>query len=93
MKKIREMIKNILFILVIILIFKALISYELAKTEYKVYEYTVKGNDTLWSIAGQICDKNEELYIRKVIVDIKEINELEDSTIYIGQTIKLPIYE
>ncbi len=93
MKKIKEMIKNTLFILIIILSFKILISYELAKTEYKSYEYIVKGNDTLWTIAGQICDKNDDLYIRKVIVDIKEMNKLEDSIIYIGQTIKLPIYE
>ena len=83
MKKIKEMIKNTLFILIIILSFKVLISYE----------YIVKGNDTLWTIAGQICDKNDDLYIRKVIVDIKEMNKLEDSIIYIGQTIKLPIYE
>ena len=86
MKKIKEMIKNTLFILIIILSFKVLISYE-------GQAYIVKGNDTLWTIAGQICDKNDDLYIRKVIVDIKEMNKLEDSIIYIGQTIKLPIYE
>lgn len=93
MKNVKEMVKNILFILAIIFVFKSIISFELAKTEYKSYEYVVKGNDTLWTIAGQICQKHEELYIRKVIVDIKEINQLEESTIYIGQTIKLPIYE
>lgn len=92
MNKVKEMAKNIFLIFIIILLFKTLISYQLAKTEYKTYEYSVKGNDTLWSIATQICDNNDDLYIRKVIIDIKEINELDDSIIYINQILKLPIY-
>lgn len=92
MKKIRVMVKNILFILVVMLLLKAIVSYQLAKTEYSTYNYSVKGNDTIWTIATKICSENENLYIRKVIVDIKKLNDLNDSTIYIGQTLKLPIY-
>lgn len=92
MKRLRKMLKNIFFILIVILIFKTLISYQLARTQYETYDYSVKGNDTIWNIAAKICSENEDLYIRKVILDIKEINNLEDSTIYIGQVIKLPIY-
>jgi hypothetical protein len=91
MEKAKEMIKNILFILIIIMLFKILISYELAKTEYDTYEYVVMKNDTLWNIASNICDNND-VYIRKVIIDIKQINDMNNSTIYVGQTIKLPIY-
>lgn len=92
MKKVRGMVRNILYILAIMLLLKTIVSYQLAKTEYSTYDYSVKGNDTLWTIATKICSENDNLYIRKVIVDIKDINNLDDSIIYIGQTIKLPIY-
>lgn len=92
MKNLKQMIKNILFILVLIFIFKAFMSYQLAKTEYKTYNYTVNANDTLWNIASNICSKNTDIYIIKVITDIKEINNMSESIIYEGQTIMLPIY-
>lgn len=92
MKNLKKMIKNILFILVFIFLFKTVISYQLAKTEYQTYNYTVNANDTLWNIASNICSKNRDIYIRKVITDIKEINNMSESVIYEGQTIMLPIY-
>lgn len=92
MKKFREMIKNIIFILIVILLFKNILSYQLAKTEYSTYNYTVCSNDTLWNIAADICNENKDIYIRKVISDIKEINNMTDPIIYVGQTIQLPIY-
>ncbi len=92
MKNLKKMIKNILFILVLIFLFKTVISYQLAKTEYQTYNYTVNANDTLWNIASNICSKNRDIYIRKVITDIKEINNMSESVIYEGQTIMLPIY-
>lgn len=92
MENLKKMIKNILFILVVILFFKTIISYQLAKTEYKTYDYTVHANDTLWNIASEICTYNEDVYIRKVITDIKQINNMKESIIYEGQTIMLPIY-
>ena len=92
MKNLKKMIKNILFILVLIFLFKTVISYQLAKTEYQTYNYTVNANDTLWNIESHICSKNRDIYIRKVITDIKEINNMSESVIYEGQTIMLPIY-
>ena len=92
MKNLKQMIKNILFILVLIFIFKAFMSYQLVKTEYKKYNYIVNAHDTLWNIASNICSKNTDIYIRKVITDIKEINNMSESIIYEGQTIMLPIY-
>ena len=92
MKNLKKMIKNILFILVLIFLFKTVISYQLEKTEYQTYNYTVNANDTLWNIASNICSKNRDIYIRKVITDIKEINNMSESVIYEGQTIMLPIY-
>lgn len=92
MNRLKEMLKNILFILVIIIIFKALVTYQLAKTEFQTYDYTVTSGDTLWNIAADICEDNNDLYIKNVISDIKSINNLENPIIYVGQTIKLPIY-
>lgn len=90
MENIKKMIKNVALIVAILLLFKATISYQIAKTEYSTYDYLVVSNDTLWTIAGEICDEDKN--IRNVIIDIKEINDIKDSTIYVGQTIKLPIY-
>lgn len=92
MKRVKELVKNVLFILLVILLFKTIVSYQLAKTEYKTYEYEIKEKDTLWNIAMEICKEDDDLYVRKVINDIKEINILNSSTIYEGQVIKLPIY-
>lgn len=91
MKKVKELSKNILLILIFILLFKLVLTYQLAKTEYKTYDYTVQSQDTLWTIASKISD--EETNIRNTIIDIKEINQMEDAQIYEGQTIKLPIYK
>lgn len=90
MENIKKMIKNVILIVVVLLLFKAAISYQIAKTDYNTYDYLVVNNDTLWTIAGDICDEDQN--IRNVIIDIKEINNMKDSTIYVGQTLKLPIY-
>lgn len=92
MKKVKELLKDVLFILILIIIFKTVVNYELAKTNYETYEYTVNSGETLWNIATKICDKNQDLYIKKVINDIRDINDLENPTIYVGQTLQLPIY-
>jgi len=92
MKRVKELIKDVLFILIMIIIFKTVVTYQLAKTQYETYEYTVNNGETLWNIAADICEDNDELYIKNVINDIREINDLENPTIYVGQTIQLPIY-
>lgn len=92
MKKIKELVKDILFLFVVILVFNIVISKGLAKTEYKTCDYTVKDGDTVWNIASDICNENNELYIKNVVSDIRKINELDEPTIYAGQVIMLPIY-
>lgn len=91
-ERVKEFVKNVIIILVILLVFKSILSYQLARSEKESYEYTVMKSDTLWTIAANICDENEGLNIRNVISDIKELNNISSSTIYTGQTIKLPIY-
>ena len=92
MKKIKELVKDILFLFVVILVFNIVISKGLARTDYKTCSYIVKDGDTVWNIASDICNENNELYIKNVVSDIRKINELDEPTIYAGQVIMLPIY-
>ena len=49
----------------------------------------VSSNDTLWTIAKNICDKNESCQLYSVIKDIKDLNDIKDSVIYEGQVLKV----
>ena len=53
---------------------------------------TVQKEDTIWSIANNICKNNEKLNIQNVIIEIKQINDLSNSDIYIGQILNIPVY-
>lgn len=94
-KNVKKFIRGILIILgsifILSLIFvKTTLSY--TTNEYKTIY--VKNGDTLWSIA---CDlqKNNSYYngkdIRYIIGDLKEINKLNNSTVYINQELNIPI--
>lgn len=73
------------FIIVSLIILVSLFSVCLAKTEIVTEDYIVSTGDTLWSIA---CE-NAETDIREYIYELREINNLNDCTIYPGQTIKI----
>ncbi len=49
----------------------------------------VKSGDNIWSIAKDIDSPRD---IREVIYDIKELNNLDSSTIYPGEKLYLPSY-
>lgn len=63
-----------------------------ANKQIQMKEVYINNNDTLWSIAGKICEKDDSLNIQNVIIDIKKINNLENSNIYVGQTLFIPEY-
>lgn len=48
----------------------------------------VSSGDTLWDIATEYCTKGD---IRNYIADVMRINQLEDGTIYSGQSLLLPV--
>ena len=52
-------------------------------------DYWVKQGETLWSIAQEYSPDGYD--IRKMIYEIKEINEMETSMIYSGDKIMIPI--
>ncbi len=51
--------------------------------------YTVSAGDTLWSIVGDVC--NGDINMRKVIDEVKEVNNLKSSCITVGDTLLIPI--
>jgi LysM repeat protein len=64
-----------------------LLNYKVFSYQAPVYEKTiVSKGDTLWSIA-----KDYGGNINKKIFEIKKINNLETSDIYIGQELLIPI--
>lgn len=94
-KNIKKFIRGILLILGIVLIIslifvKTTLSY--TTSEYKTIY--VKNGDTLWSIASDL-QESDNYYtgkdIRYIIADLKEINNLKNSTVYINQEIQIPI--
>lgn len=64
-----------------------------SKTEISYREEYILKGDTLWSIAENEVDTNEYFKnkdIRDVIYEIKEINNLENGNLSIGQEILIP---
>lgn len=49
---------------------------------------TVQAGDTLWDLAADHCEKGD---IRSYISEIKRLNEMENSIIYAGQSLLLPV--
>jgi len=88
----KKIIRNILFLLIVFIIFNILTSQIFGKRDFKTTSITVKSGDTLWGISSNICNKNSSLNIQEVIYDIKEINGLNSNEIITGTSIYVPIY-
>ncbi len=87
--RIKNKIKFIRSIAIIVFLLIALFNISIAKTdkEAEIIDYTISKGETLWSIAGEYKEKNED--IRQYIYDIKKLNNMTDSTVYPGQVIKI----
>ncbi len=55
----------------------------------KYIEICVRSGDTLWSLADEHGAQNVDK--RKIIYEISTINNLDDSYIYPGQVLKVPV--
>lgn len=62
------------------------ISYGYKEKEYKMIE--IQQGDTLWDIAQRYRGDTE---IRKYLYEIKRVNGLDTSEIYIGDMLKIPV--
>lgn len=80
-------------ILCMIVIFSSK-TYSKGEIDYKI-EYVCKG-ETLWNIAKEESKNNkyfEKEDIRNIIYELQNINNLDNSNLYEGMKIKIPIYK
>ena len=88
----KKIIRNILFLLVVFMLFNMLTSTIFGKKDLKTTSITVKSGDTLWGISKKICSNDTSLNIQEVIYDIKEINGLDSNEIITGSSLYVPVY-
>lgn len=81
--------KFIRSIAIVIFLLIAIFNVSIAKSnnEEKIISYTIAPGQTLWSIAREYTPNSKD--IRETIYEIKQLNNMTDSTIYPGQTIQI----
>lgn len=93
-KNIKKFIGSTVILLFIILGFSLIISniaLSHGTKQYKSY-YVAKG-DTIWMIAKEQKELNpyyQDQEIREIVFDIKDINQLESSSLKENQELKIP---
>lgn len=87
--RIKNKVKFIRNIAILVFLLIALFNISIAKTnsEAEIIDYTISKGETLWNIAKEYTPDNKD--IRQTIYEIKQLNNMTDSTIYPGQTIKI----
>lgn len=83
--------KFIRSIAIVIFLLIAIFNVSIAKSsnEAEIIDYTIAPGQTLWSIAKEYTPNSKD--IRQTIYEIKQLNNMTDSTIYPGQTIQIKI--
>lgn len=74
---------------IVIFLLVALFNISVAKSneEAEIISYTITPGETLWSIAKEYTPDNKD--IRQTIYEIEKLNNLDNATIYAGQTIQI----
>lgn len=97
MKKYRLDLKrvctNIMILATIFVLFNTIGNFTFGSKNIETKTIMVESRDTLWSIASDICKaSSEDLNVQNVILEIKNINNLDSSEIFVGQELNIPIY-
>lgn len=81
--------KFIRSIAIVIFLLIAIFNVSIAKSsnEEEIIAYTIAPGQTLWSIAREYTPNSKD--IRETIYEIKQLNNMTDSTVYPGQVIKI----
>ena len=96
--KIVNKVKFVRTISVLVVIIVALVIFTksaYSKGEMRYKEDFIYSGDTLWSIAEKEIINNKYFNnkdIREVVLELKDINNLKDSNLVVGEKIKIPIY-
>jgi len=90
-KRIKTMRNNIIILSVAICLLNLLFTNIFAVKDLDTKEYVVMRGETLWSIAEDLYSE-ENSDIQKIIFDIKDVNNMNDSIVYEGQVINVPVY-
>lgn len=95
MKKFVRSVLILIGVIVALIIFfpKATLSHN--ENTYSNYEkISVAQGDTLWSIASYQQENNPyytEKDVRDIIIELKKVNQLSNSNLQVGQTLKVPV--
>ena len=86
---IKNKFKFIRSVTIIVFLLLTLFSTSIAKSneEAEIISYTVCKGDTLWNIAQEYKAENKD--IRQYIYEIEKLNNMTNSNIYEGQTLKI----
>ncbi len=91
----KKFIRSLFIILLGIFILSLICSKgTLSHKELEYEKLCVTSGDTLWNIAEELQSNNDYYKnkdIRYIISDVKSINNLESSNLYIGQELSVPI--
>ena len=87
-------IRNILILALLIVLANTFLFPIIGEGKMPTKSITVANNDTLWKVASNVIkDANDDtLNINKVMHEIKELNNMESSTVYVGQVLEVPVY-
>ena len=89
----KKFIRSLIIIVGILILITISINNTYSKTEISYKEdYIIKG-DTLWSIAEHEVNTNEYYKnkdIREVMYEIRELNQIQNESLEIGQKIIIP---
>jgi len=87
--KIKNMPRFLTFIILLFIVISCIINMFLNKVfshdEEKYKNVTISQGDTLWAIANEL-----EGDVNKNIYEIKKLNHLDSSIVYVGQNIIVP---
>ncbi|MBQ1407593.1 MAG: LysM peptidoglycan-binding domain-containing protein [Eubacterium sp.] len=92
--RIKSKVRFTVFMLIVMFVIMTLLGAALpglavdaSKVTYKTVE--VEYGDTLWAIAGKYKPDGRD--VRSFVYEIKDINGLDDSGIYAGQKLLVPV--
>lgn len=84
---------NIMIMATLFMLFNTICNFTFGSKNIETKTIMVERHDTLWSIAENICkDSNKDLNVQNIIIEIKNINNLDSSAIFVGQKLNIPIY-